>query len=681
MSPETSPSGPAGLCASQLASEPHSGVWGVSQPSDAHANESSAGRRNSFSSASNVVDPSSGRSVSASHQGDLGELEALSSTSSSGEASSLLDSDSESASLLDSGDSDSDPADDGFFKLKATLGRDSQGASVHSSEPDEDAAKGRSSASSERAFPYRDSSGERSKAVPTRRSESREQEASNTPEDPAVCGEETTSEKAEKTGQREDPREQRKFWTSVSDADFQKSGSETGRRLEVGRRAPPSACQESKEFLEARAAADLYLSPSAARSGSSVRPQRHDGMPASSTGIRESQRGTVFTENHVLPMQASQTDASASRNVASRPEMCGPTVTALSSKNVKTRAEGDEENDSEGRLQTPRRGHELRGGDNTAADSLEEDEFESPREDLDTRSEDPSVAGTQSESSLVNRRNNSHRTAFLCSPNSQPDAADLDAREAPGTPCSQENRKSLSSLTGEGWSQESEISLETNKAGVCVSASLAKSEEEVTRGNPHTADAFLFPAPSAAREVRRDARLGRQNDSSGGEDGSGGEDSAGRRLNQVGQSLETELQQQAQHEMKTKQSFSDLETPSLSENDTHGEEEWELRWVPSITPDWDVESHFFQLRDFKVHISLSNVGGAARLRVSRFKVDGYQRFDTVITFLKKALKRDHLYVYVNNFIQPQPDEFVADLFKAFGVGGSLMVSYCYTPAY
>ncbi|KEP60891.1 UNVERIFIED_CONTAM: autophagy-related 12 variant 1, putative [Hammondia hammondi] len=675
MSPETSPSGPAGLCASQLASEPRSAVPGVSRSSAAHANERSAERRNSFSPASNVFDPSSGRSASASHQGDLGELEALSSTSSSGEASSLLDSDSGSASLLDSGDSDSDPVDDGFFKLEATLGREGQGASLHSPEPDKDAAEGGSSAPPERAFPFRDSSGESSKAVPTRGSESREQEASNTPEDFAVCGEEPTSETVEKTGQRGAARERREFCTSVSDADFHKSGSETGRPLEVVLRAPSAACQEPKEFLETHATANL--SPSAARSGkSSVRPLRRHGMPASSAGIRESQRGTVFSEKHVLPTtQASQTDASASRNVVSRSEICGLKITAFSSQNVKTRAEGDEKINSEGRPQTPRREQELGGGENTGVDSLQEDEFESPREDLDTRSEDPSVAGTQSESSLVNDGNRSHRTAFPFSPKSQPDAGDLDTRQAPGTPRFQENRKSLSSLTGEGLSQGSEISRETNKAGVCVSASLAKSEEQVPRGHPHTADTFLSPAPSAAREVRRDAGVGRHNDSSGGKD------SAGRRLNHVGQSLGTEVQQQAQHEMKTKQSFSDLETLSLSDNDMHGEEEWELRWIPSITPDWDVESHFFQLRDFKVHISLSNIGGAARLRVSRFKVDGYQRFDTVISFLKKALKRDHLYVYVNNFIQPQPDDFVADLFKAFGVGGSLMVSYCYTPAY
>ncbi|PFH33375.1 putative autophagy-related 12 variant 1 [Besnoitia besnoiti] len=76
----------------------------------------------------------------------------------------------------------------------------------------------------------------------------------------------------------------------------------------------------------------------------------------------------------------------------------------------------------------------------------------------------------------------------------------------------------------------------------------------------------------------------------------------------------------------------------------------------------------------EVRICLMNVGGAARLRVSRFKVDAYQRFDAVIGFLKKALKKDLLYVYVNNFIQPQPDEFVADLFEVSGSLAGLVVS-------
>lgn len=75
-------------------------------------------------------------------------------------------------------------------------------------------------------------------------------------------------------------------------------------------------------------------------------------------------------------------------------------------------------------------------------------------------------------------------------------------------------------------------------------------------------------------------------------------------------------------------------------------------------------------------------GDAPILKHSKVKISGDQKFGKVIEFLKRQVKRDTLFVYVNSAFAPSPDERVADLFRNFSTDGKqLVVNYALTMAW
>jgi ubiquitin-like protein ATG12 len=83
----------------------------------------------------------------------------------------------------------------------------------------------------------------------------------------------------------------------------------------------------------------------------------------------------------------------------------------------------------------------------------------------------------------------------------------------------------------------------------------------------------------------------------------------------------------------------------------------------------------------KVQVQLMPVGSAPRLKVTTFKINANKPFLYIIDWLRKALKRDTIFLYCNSSFSPSPDILVADLFRCFKVGDKLIINYCDTNAY
>ncbi|OAY73967.1 Ubiquitin-like protein ATG12 [Ananas comosus] len=67
--------------------------------------------------------------------------------------------------------------------------------------------------------------------------------------------------------------------------------------------------------------------------------------------------------------------------------------------------------------------------------------------------------------------------------------------------------------------------------------------------------------------------------------------------------------------------------------------------------------------DRKVVIHLRPTGDVPILKQAKFKVAGTDKFLKVIEFLRRQLRRDTLFVYINSAFSPNPDELVIDLYN------------------
>ncbi|CBZ49983.1 hypothetical protein NCLIV_004600 [Neospora caninum Liverpool] len=631
------------------------------------------------------LNQSPGHFGSETPRGSLDELEAIHSTSSSGDGSSLLDSSRRSSSLVDS--RDSDLGDDGFFKLGEDLGREPGSGSFDTASRDALTTPRTASqlrplgvASPQPSLPIdgcRDGDGETeprrvreerrsgrdSVGVLEVRRDSGRQETSRDQEagdDGHARNEECRRPGADAGGGRSDAEGTRGVGSPAGDSQKRRETGLRGVHPAVPARPPPSVESAGED-----------LNPREANSATS-RP----------------------FQSAVATARQSQICASRSRDAGAwSAERLGSEDSARAG--PRPGEEDAERTDGEGRRQTPvREASRLAWAE---GDYVEDEAFESPQEDLESGSRGGRAEGTPEASSSRDSRQSSDMETPMGFPAARI-RGDSENSKAGLASSLLSSKARLGSPTGREVAGTSTATRETGKAPGFAPQTAGGSEEPAS---PQIPDAHSVPppaeasfAPEAAATHWRRAR-GRDAASVQGVDTPQhgrfrGSSLGGERAAAPGGDypLRTESQRgwrQGRHPTgngETEPCVSDAETASVSDRSVRdGDEEGELEWIPPVDPSWSVENHLFQLRDFKVHISLANVGGAARLRVSRFKVDGYQRFDTVISFLKKALKRDHLFVYINNFVQPQPDEFVADLFKAFGVGGNLLVSYCYTPAY
>lgn len=85
--------------------------------------------------------------------------------------------------------------------------------------------------------------------------------------------------------------------------------------------------------------------------------------------------------------------------------------------------------------------------------------------------------------------------------------------------------------------------------------------------------------------------------------------------------------------------------------------------------------------DNKIIVVLRAAGGAPILQQPKVKLSGDAKFSKLVTFLRKQLKSDSVFVYLREAFCPSLDDDITTLTQAYGIDGRLHVSYALTPAW
>ncbi|SMN19120.1 similar to Saccharomyces cerevisiae YBR217W ATG12 Conserved ubiquitin-like modifier involved in autophagy and the Cvt pathway [Maudiozyma saulgeensis] len=83
----------------------------------------------------------------------------------------------------------------------------------------------------------------------------------------------------------------------------------------------------------------------------------------------------------------------------------------------------------------------------------------------------------------------------------------------------------------------------------------------------------------------------------------------------------------------------------------------------------------------KIKIKFIPIGSIAGMVPSVFKISQGQPFSMILAFLKKKLKIQNIYCYINNSFAPSPQQIIGDLWQQFKVNDELIVSYCGSVAF
>ncbi|KAK8100777.1 uncharacterized protein PG998_007821 [Apiospora kogelbergensis] len=87
----------------------------------------------------------------------------------------------------------------------------------------------------------------------------------------------------------------------------------------------------------------------------------------------------------------------------------------------------------------------------------------------------------------------------------------------------------------------------------------------------------------------------------------------------------------------------------------------------------------------KVIVCFKAVGSAPQMDRKVRKINATQKFEAVVSFLRKALRvapTEGLFLYVNSAFAPALDEVVGNLHRCFkDANGQLVVAYSMTPAF
>lgn len=78
----------------------------------------------------------------------------------------------------------------------------------------------------------------------------------------------------------------------------------------------------------------------------------------------------------------------------------------------------------------------------------------------------------------------------------------------------------------------------------------------------------------------------------------------------------------------------------------------------------------------KVQIRFQPIGSIAQIRPTTYKISANKPFSTINIFLKKRLKVENVFCYINNSFAPSPDERIGDMWAQFKVKDELIISYC-----
>lgn len=78
----------------------------------------------------------------------------------------------------------------------------------------------------------------------------------------------------------------------------------------------------------------------------------------------------------------------------------------------------------------------------------------------------------------------------------------------------------------------------------------------------------------------------------------------------------------------------------------------------------------------KIQIKFQPIGSIPSLKPNTCKISSNKPFSIINIFLKKRLKVDHVFCYINNSFAPSPNEQIGDLWAQFKINDELIISYC-----
>ncbi|OWA50790.1 putative Ubiquitin-like protein ATG12 [Hypsibius exemplaris] len=84
-------------------------------------------------------------------------------------------------------------------------------------------------------------------------------------------------------------------------------------------------------------------------------------------------------------------------------------------------------------------------------------------------------------------------------------------------------------------------------------------------------------------------------------------------------------------------------------------------------------------KEGKVDLLLKAVGDAPIMKKKRWAVDPTKKVAWVSEFVRKYLKcepQESLFLYVNQYFSPSPDQEIGSLYECFGSDGKLVLHYC-----
>ncbi|CCC71456.1 hypothetical protein NCAS_0H01460 [Naumovozyma castellii] len=82
------------------------------------------------------------------------------------------------------------------------------------------------------------------------------------------------------------------------------------------------------------------------------------------------------------------------------------------------------------------------------------------------------------------------------------------------------------------------------------------------------------------------------------------------------------------------------------------------------------------VNSFKVKIKFQPIGSVPQIKPPVCKISATQSFSSIISFLRKRLRMENVYCYVNSSFAPTPQQNVGDLWTQFKVNDELIISYC-----
>ena len=74
------------------------------------------------------------------------------------------------------------------------------------------------------------------------------------------------------------------------------------------------------------------------------------------------------------------------------------------------------------------------------------------------------------------------------------------------------------------------------------------------------------------------------------------------------------------------------------------------------------------------------MGASPQIRQNQLKISDQTSIAQLSAFLKKQIKVDTLYLYINNQFSPSMNEVLSDIVQVYGKDNNIMIYYSTTPA-